>query len=255
MRRILALAVVAVLVNLPWAHEAWVSHRLDHFGRDVEAAVVGHDTVRGRHFVRFQLPVKVDPDRTRYAARVDEQHYRDAVASGRIEVRVIPGHPAQNRPAGEVDSAVLTVVALIGDGILLLLAVVVWGRRRRWARREVTAVDGDLATFTMAGETLTARVDPALLDRLAVGGRLRGRLSLRAETDVLPAGPVGEVQSLGGARYRVRGRVADVNRRHTDLQLDNGLVLRVWSGDFRNRADLREAAEVTGTLEASYEIS
>ncbi|WP_310961689.1 hypothetical protein [Nocardioides terrisoli] len=254
MRRILALLVVAVLVNLPWAHEAWVGLRLASSGRDVKAVVVGHDSVAGRQFVRFRLPADVDPQRTTYAARIDSAHYRVAVASGRIAVRVVPGHPSENRPAGEVSSAILGVVALVGDGVLALLLAAIWLRRRRWAVRQVELVDGDLVTFTMAGATFTARVDPGLLGGLVAGGRVGGRLSLRADSDVLPAGPVGEVERLGGARYRVRGRVADVDRRHTDLRLERGMVLRVVAGGHRNRADLREPAEVTGELVLTREL-
>jgi hypothetical protein len=200
--------------------------------------------------VRFELPASVDPDRTSYSARIDERHYDRAVASGTVQVRVVPDHPAYNRPAGEVGSAVFAVVAVLGDAVLLLVAGVLWWRRRRWAVRRVRAIDGDLVTFTLGRMTLTARADRALLDGLAVGGRLAGRLSLRAETDVLPAGPLGVLERLDGARYRATGRVVDVTRTHADLELDGGYTLRVRTAEVRNRADLRELAAVTGTLEA-----
>lgn len=254
MRRLLLLVVVAVLVNLPWVHEAYVDHRISAEGRDVRARVVKHQSVRGRDFVSYRLPSTVDPGRRTYGARLDATHFADAVRTGVLEVRVVPGHPSENRPAGEVGSDVFVVIALVGDLILGLVIAVAWWRRRRWSRRLVVAIDGDLVTFTLAGATLTARTDWPLLDGLAVGGHVRGRLVLVAETDVLPAGPVGEVEHLGGGRYRLRGRVSDVSRTHTDLRLESGLVLLVRSGDHRNRADLREPAEVTGTLTLSHEM-
>jgi hypothetical protein len=250
MRRLLLVLVAAVLVNLPWAHETWVGHRIDSAGRDVTAELVEHRTVGERHFVRFRLPAAVDPGRASYSARVDEAHYDRAVASGTVQVRVVSDHPAYNRPAGEVGSAVFAVVAVLGDVVLLLVAGALWWRRRRWAVRRVSAIDGDLVTFTLGPLTLTARADPALLDGLAVGGRLAGILSLRAETDLLPAGPLAGLDRVDGARYRATGRVAVVSRAHADLELDGGYLLRVRTTGVRNRADLRELAAVTGTLEA-----
>lgn len=251
MRRLLALAVVAVLVNLPWAHEAWVDHRIDSDGHDVRAELTEHQTVGSRHFVTFRLPAAVDPKQGKYSARLDADHYDAAVAAGAVTVRVVPGHPSYNAPVGEVGGAVFVIAALLGDAVLLVVALVLWWRRRRWAVRRVLAIDGDLVTFEMGSMTLTARADPALLDGLAVGGRLAGTLTLRAETDVVPAGPLAELQHLEGARYRVCGRVKDVSRTHADLELDNGYALRVRTADVRSRADLRELAGVTGTLVAS----
>ena len=242
--------MVAVLINLPWVHETWVGHRIDAQGRDVEAVVTEHRTVKDRHFVEFKLPKEVDPAQHSYTARIDTEHFDAAASSSRLGVRVVPGHPADNRPDGEVGGGVFAVAAVIGDAILFLFAFVIWVRRRRWSRRRVTAIDADLVTFEMADLTLTAQAQPALLDGLVVGSRLAGVLVLRAESDVQPAAPVGAVEHLGGARYRMRGRVRDVSRTRTDLLLDNGYVLRVQSGEHRNRADLREPAEVTGTLTA-----
>jgi hypothetical protein len=250
MRRLLALVVVAVLVNLPWAHEAWVDHRIDEAGRVVGAELVEHRTVGHKHFVEYRLPASLDPGRHRYSARLDGRHYDRAVAAGTVAVRVVPGHPSYNRPAGEVGGAVFAVAALLGDAVLGIVGAVLWWRRRRWAVRRVRAIDGDLVTFTMGSMTLTARADRALRDGLAVGGRLAGTLSLRPDGDVVPAGPLGTLEHLEGARYRATGRVSDVSRTHADLQLDSGWTLRVRTADVRNRADLRELAAVTGTLEA-----
>lgn len=249
MRRLLLVLVVLVLVNLPWAHEAWTGHRIDASGQDVSATVVRSQTVRGRHFVEFRLPVGIDPGQRTYTARIDDATYPAVQRTETLPVRAVPGDPALNRPAGEVGSELFVVVGVIGDLILGLVAVLLWSRRRRWTRQVVTGIDGRVLTFEMAGMSLTAFADQALVAGLAVGDRASGRLSLRAESDVLPAPPVGEVAQLNGARYRIRGRVSDVGKSHTDLELDNGLVLPVRTGDFRNRADLREAAEVTGVLE------
>jgi hypothetical protein len=130
MRRVLLLVVAAVLVNLPWAHESWVGHRIDRDGRDVRATLVAHRDVGDRHFVSFRLPADVDPDRRTFSARLDQAHYDAAVAADAVEVRVVPAHPTYNRPAGEVGGNVFLVAAVVGDVVLLGVVAMLWWRRR-----------------------------------------------------------------------------------------------------------------------------
>ncbi|MGH3412796.1 MAG: hypothetical protein ACRDPH_06935 [Marmoricola sp.] len=251
MRRVLLLLVAVVLVNLPWAHQAWVDHRIDVAGRSVQARVTQARVVDGRPLVQYRLPARVDPGRDRFSARVDVPHFRRARSSGRIPVQVVPGHPADNRPAGEVHSSLFVVVAAIGDVVVAAVVAVLLWRRRRWWRRTVLARDGDLVTFRMAGTTMTARL--AGTRGATVGERLRGDLVLVAESDVAaaPAGAVESLEHLGEARYAVRGRVSDAARDHAELQLDSGYPLRVALAGHRCRADLRELARVSGVLEVT----
>jgi hypothetical protein len=243
--RVLALLIAAFLVNLPVVHEAWTGHRIDVHGREVVGTVRATHVYRGDRFVDFRLPVAVDPSRATFSARLSPAAYDAARRTGEVEVRVVPGDPAANRVAGEVQSHLFAVIAVLGDAILLLVAVALWRRRRRWAGR-VQAVDGDLVTFTLGPMTLTAQVEG--LGRLAVGDRVPGRLEVVAGSDIDTGVPVGMLEQRFGASYDVRGRVLDVRRGRLRLALDNGYVLAVRVGPFRCRADLRDHAELVGTL-------
>ena len=86
------------------------------------------------------------------------------------------------------------------------------------------------------------------LSRAHLGQRSAGRLHLVADPDVLPGGGGPGFEQIDEAAYVVRGRVLDV--RAGRLRLDTGLgqTVSVETGPHRIRADLRELAEVTGTL-------
>lgn len=243
--RVLALLLAAFLVNLPVAHEAWTGHRIDAHGRQVVGTVRATHLYRGERFVDFRLPVTVDPSRATFSARLDPAAYDAARRTGEVEVRVVPGDPAANRVAGEVQSHLFTVVAVLGDVILLLVAIALWRRDRRWTGR-VLAVDGDLVTFTRGPMTLTAQADGVPLP--TVGARVPGRLEVVADGDIGTGVPVGLLEQRSGAAYDVRGRVLDARRGRLRLALDNGYVLPVRIGPFRCRADLRDHAELVGTL-------
>jgi hypothetical protein len=135
MRRVFALVVAVVLVNLPWAHETWVDHRVDSAGQDVRAALVAHRDVGGRHFVTYRLPADADPEERSFSARLDRRHYDAAVAADAVAVRVVPSHPAYNRPAGEVGGGVFLVAAVVGDVVLLAVLAMLGWRRALYIRR------------------------------------------------------------------------------------------------------------------------
>lgn len=129
MRRLVILIAV-LLVNLPAVHQAWTDHRIDTEGRDVEAVVLDARTINGRHLVDYRLPHDVDPAGNRFSASLDETTYEHARSSSRLAVRVIPGQPGANRPAGEVGSPILVVAAVAADVILLVIGAL-WLYRRR----------------------------------------------------------------------------------------------------------------------------
>jgi hypothetical protein len=128
--RRLVILLAVFLVNLPAVHQAWTDHRIDTEGRDVEAVVLDARTINGRHLVDYRLPHSVDPAGNRFSASLDDTTYDHARSSHRLAVRVIPGRPGANRPAGEVGSPILVVAAVLADVILLLIAAL-WLRRRR----------------------------------------------------------------------------------------------------------------------------
>lgn len=247
MLRALALVAVVVLVNLPVIHETWTDHRIDSSGRDVEAVVVKARSPGGRHLVDYRLPSSVDPAGTTYSSHVDDDAYALARDTDRLGVRYVPGDPSLNRASGEVPSRLLAVIAVLGDAVLLGVLALLLARGRRW-RRQVVDVDGDLVRFTMAGRTLVCATSDDLAAGLSAGDLLRGSLRLEAGGHIEVGVPVAVLEQVGGAEYFARGRVVDVERNLLKLQLDDGFVLPVRIGDWRNRADYRDHAEVRGTL-------
>lgn len=246
--RLVAVFVAVVLVNLPLAHQAWTERRIADRGQLVEAVVTDAQVVRGRNFVDYRLPKSVDPEQTTFSARLDDATYAVARDVERLEVRVVPGEPEANRAVGDVGNSILLFIALFGDAILLLFVATLFVRGRRWSKKEVLYVEGDRVTFTMADQTLTARVPAGWARTLQPGEFIRGDVHLEAAGDIYPGLPVDAFDQVDGATWLVRGRVSDVDRFHADLQLSNGYELKVLVGPHRNRADLREHGEVTGTL-------
>ena len=128
--RVLVVLVAVFLVNLPAAHQAWTDHQLATAGRDVEATVLEARAINGRNLVDYRLPEDVDPAGNRCSAIIDAEAFRRARARHRLAVRVIPGRPGANRPAGEVSSPLFLVAAAGADAILLLIGAAWWFRRR-----------------------------------------------------------------------------------------------------------------------------
>lgn len=256
MRRLLLILLVAVVVNVPWAHQRWSEHRLDTRGQDVEARVVASGEVNGRYFLDFTFARSVDPERERFGARVDEQTWQRARETKVLAVRVLPGDPSTHRPEGEVTTPVLGWVALGSDLILLLVVVLWWLPRRRRDEHEVLQVAGDEVRLRLGpaaaegspGPELTCLAPRGWVAGSRVGDRVRGRVHLVAEGDVLPGLALGDVEQGDGVRQLLRGQVVDARTSYVDLRLSTGQVVRVETGPFRNRADLREVAQVSGTV-------
>ncbi|MBM0127955.1 DUF3592 domain-containing protein [Pimelobacter simplex] len=140
---LVALVVVALLVNLPLAHLAWQRWELSRDGLEVTAEVTDTDVLRAtsdpHHVVRFRLPEDVDPRRRTWPAEVDRATWRDAEGTGEIGVRVLPGKPSVQRVDGAHASRVGYVVIGVVDAIVLLLGLLLRGRRRRGMTSEVMA--------------------------------------------------------------------------------------------------------------------
>lgn len=133
MRRLLILLAV-VLVNLPAAHERWTDHEVASKGKDVEADVVEARSSGDRNLVDYKLPEAIDPKQTIFSVSLEREAYDRVVATDRLAVRVVPGKPGANRPEGQVDNPLFTVVAISADAILIVVALLAWWRRRK--RRE-----------------------------------------------------------------------------------------------------------------------
>ena len=175
------LLLAVFLVNLPFVHQTWTDHQVTRSGKEVEATVLDTQTAGGRYLLDYRLPKSVDPDGTRFSARVDEPTFEQAEETKALLVRVVPGKPAANRPAGEVTSNLFTVVAVLGDLVLLLVGLALY---RRWRQRSlfvVSAVDGDDVVLESARGSLTVVGPPGWAAGLEVGRRVSGRLHLAAD--------------------------------------------------------------------------
>ncbi|WGY02218.1 hypothetical protein QI633_00330 [Nocardioides sp. QY071] len=131
---LLALVVVALIVNLPLAHLTWQRWELSRDGVEVSAEVTATNVLRARtdphYVVRFRLPEMVDPRRRTWPAEVDHATWRAAEDTGEIGVRVLPDKPAVQRVEGARSSAVGYVVIGVVDLIVLLLGLLLWRQRR-----------------------------------------------------------------------------------------------------------------------------
>lgn len=251
MRRVLLIVVAVVLVNLPWANDAWVQHRLDDSGVPTTAFIVKHARTHGQNFVSYRFSRAVDPRQHLYDAVVTDRAYRTATTSGRLTATVLRGSPASNRVEGEVTGSAVIVIAAIGDAIILVLLGFAIRRSRRWSRLRVTGVDGELVTVMLGGLALTAALsdDPdTAVVHPAVGDSVRASLFLVATEDVVEGPPLGEITPLGGADYRIAGRVRATGPVRTELILENGYVLPVVGEDVDHLAEVRGPAVAVGRL-------
>lgn len=236
------------LVNLPFVHQTWTDRQVDKSGREVEATVIDARKAGGNFLVDYRLPRSVDPAQSRYSARVDEPTYELAERTDALLVRVVPGKPEANRPVGAITSNLFTVVAILGDLVLLLVGVFWYRRWRLRSQFVVDAVDGDDVTIDSMRGSLTAVCPPGWTARLRVGQRVSGGLHLVVDEDVLPGREVGGLEQVHGASYVVKGRVVDTRAGHVVLELADRTRLRVETGQHRIRADIRDPTEIRGTL-------
>jgi len=251
MRRVVLAVLAVILVNLPWAHDAWIQHRLDASGVPTVATVVAHTHHDGRNFISYRFSRTVDPQQHLYDAVVTDQAYRDAVSTGRLSATVLKGSPSSNRVVGEVTGSQVVVIAAVGDAIIALVLGFSLLRRRRSGRLRVVAVEDDLVTVAVGRLELIARLadDPASRALApTVGSTLKAVLYLVPEDDIDEGPPLGEVEHLGGSEYRIAGRVRATTPVRTELMLDNGYVVVVASDEVAHLAELRGPAQVTGHL-------
>ncbi|GAA3535657.1 hypothetical protein GCM10022263_24430 [Nocardioides daeguensis] len=129
-----ALVLVALLVNLPAAHQAWQRWELARDGREVTAEVSATDVLREatdpHYVVRFRLPEDIDPQRRTWPAEVDRAAWQAAEENGEIGVRVLPGKPSAQRVDGAHASPLGWVIIGVVDTIVLLLGLLLWRQRR-----------------------------------------------------------------------------------------------------------------------------
>jgi len=188
----LLIVMVAMLVNLPIVHSTWTQWRVARAGTDVTATVT--DTaelppVHEPHYVvGFAFPKRVDPEQSRWTARVDRAAYDRAVDERTIPVRVLAGSPADYRAEGQVTSPTGLVITLLAD--LGLLFMVLFAARHR--------------------------------------GRFRPQLRLAATSDVERCAPGACLECVEVDRYLARGEVTEIHDDHIVLELgDHNVAVRL----------------------------
>jgi hypothetical protein len=247
-RRLLLLVFVLFLVNLPFADQTLTGRKLDRSGTEVEATVIRAQRAEHQNYVDYRLPEEVDPKQTRYSAQVDAATYEEARTTKVLAVRVLPGKPSTNRPVGVTRNATFLVVALLGDVVLVAIALLWWRRRQRWHRHEVLEVYDGAVTLRVAGRTVTAAAPEQWTQRIRAGRVVGGSLHLVAEQDLVAGPPLSGLESSGAGSCVVHGRVVDTHAGWALLELDDGFRLRVETGPHRIRADIRDSTEASGLL-------
>jgi len=208
LKNVLLVGLVVVMVNLPFLHSTWQDHRLDQDGVDIVAAVTDHDE-RGDHY-RVSFDAK-DVDDYEYVAgsvSVDRATYDDAVATGEVQVRVLPGSRTVWRVHGETTSNVGLLITVAADVFLLIMVLLLlrFGSRLRQEMVLVATEDlercppgsvldqVDRLRFVVCGEVETIEDDAVVLD---LGDR-RVRVVLDGHHN--PAGHQQPVRATGTMR-------------------------------------------------------
>jgi hypothetical protein len=174
----LLVALVVVMINLPFVHGAWQDHRLDQDGVDHTAAVTDHETKDGKLFVSFELAETSDQPAISGEVRVDQATYDEAVATKQVTVRSLPGSATVWRVEGEAQSNLGLVITLVADAflVILVLLLVRFGSRLRQEMVLVATEDlercppgsvldqVDGLQFVVCGEVETIEDDEVVLD-------------------------------------------------------------------------------------------
>lgn len=118
-----AFILVALLINLPVAHDRWTRHRIADDGRNTEVDVVKLDPVPKDDpeawFVNYQFPEEIDPEEKTYSAQVDEETFGYADTSRRLTARYLEDDPQAHVLEGEVRNNFVLVLIALGDVALL----------------------------------------------------------------------------------------------------------------------------------------
>jgi hypothetical protein len=168
--QVLLVVLFALMINLPLAHSTYTAWRIEHHGDQVSALVTDHRERGSERLVQFRFPSTVDPDQTTWTAEVDQETYDDAVATGRLSVRVLADNPAAWHAEGEQTGHVALGITLIAD-LALIAAVLLLVRHR---------------------------------------GRLRPELRMVAVEDVVRCPPGAALDRIDGVVYVVCGDVAEI---------------------------------------------
>jgi hypothetical protein len=208
LKNALLVALVVVMINLPFVHGTWQDHRLDQDGVDHAATLTDHEKRDGKLLVSFELQRTDDQPAIAGEVPVDRATYDAAVASDRVTVRALPGSATVWRVEGESRGNLGLVITVVADVFLLVLVLLLLRFGARLRQEMVLVATEDLERcppgsvldqvdglrFVVCGEVETIEEDAVVLD---LGDR-RVRVILDGHHN--PAGHQQPVRATGTMR-------------------------------------------------------
>ena len=186
----LLVALVVVMINLPFVHSTWQAHRLAQDGVTVPGTVTDHHREGERNLVTFQVEDGADQPGFGGTVRVDGPTYDAAVDTGRVEVRVLPGSSTVWQVVGEAESSLGLVITVLADVFLLALVLLL----------------------------------------VRYGGRLRQDMVLVATEDLERCPPGSVLDQVGRLRFVVCGEVEQIEEDEVVLDLGDRRVRVILGG-------------------------
>lgn len=167
-------ALVVVMVNLPFVHSSWQERRLDRDGIERVGRVTDLAEEGDRRVVSFE----VREPAVEGTVRVDEATYAAAEAGGQVTVRVLPGSAGVWEVEGEEESRLALVITVVADVALLVLVLLLLRFGSRLRQDMVLVATEDLQRcppgalldqvdglqFVVCGEVETIEDDAVVLD-------------------------------------------------------------------------------------------
>jgi hypothetical protein len=161
-KQIIWLVLLVLVVNLPLLHSTLNRWQVQRSGTEVTATVVDSavlgDDDEPAYWIGYRLPQAVDPGRTVWSRELEKSAYDDAVASGRVTVRVLDDERATAQVEGQVVSRAGLVATLVAD---LLILGFLWVLRRygRYGRPKVLRLEAVEDVTPGEGEQAVQDVD------------------------------------------------------------------------------------------------
>ena len=176
--RILLVALVVVMINLPFVHSTWQDHRVAQDGVELLAAVTAHDQQGDRRLVTFAVAGRGDQPGFSGTVQVDQPAYDAAVESGEVRVRVLPGSSTVWQVDGEAHGSLGLVITIVADVFLLILVLLLLRFGSRLRQDMVLVATEDLERcppgsvldqvdglrFVVCGEVEEIEADAVVLD-------------------------------------------------------------------------------------------
>jgi hypothetical protein len=132
--RIILVAVVLVVINVPYALHELQMQRVKTSGDQVTATVVGVSRAGDDADLAFKLPASVDDAQKVRSVRVPLDVAQEATRTKTLEVRVLQGHPGVFHVDGQIRGWGGLILTLTADALVALMLVLSWrlgGRLRR----------------------------------------------------------------------------------------------------------------------------